>query len=161
MHDVLGSLGEAHSEEIRGASPEGEGAEHADDVEGAVDVCVQPGDVVVGDNRVLHGTRRNTTDERRTVITLWFHPHYDKLPQRVTQDMVEKSHAHYSSPIYFGEGAGGWSEAALASAAPLLPEMDNSPHALLTPQEHRAGADDHSLDGYDRSPRLYRMQGGV
>ena len=33
---------------------------------------------MLGDNRVLHGARRNGSDERRTVITIWYHPHYEE-----------------------------------------------------------------------------------
>ena len=38
----------------------------------AVDVCVQPGDVVLGDARLLHAAHPNCSAERRTGITLWY-----------------------------------------------------------------------------------------
>jgi hypothetical protein len=64
-----------------------EGTRHEDpathpayaDSEDQVDVCVSAGDLVVGDSRLLHGPRGNGTDERRTVITMWYLTHYDNL----------------------------------------------------------------------------------
>ena len=38
----------------------------------AVDVCVQPGDVILGDARLLHAAHPNHSAERRTGITLWY-----------------------------------------------------------------------------------------
>lgn len=38
----------------------------------AVDVPVRPGQLMIGDARLLHGTHPNTTDERRTVLLGWF-----------------------------------------------------------------------------------------
>ncbi|MCX5662737.1 MAG: phytanoyl-CoA dioxygenase family protein [Planctomycetota bacterium] len=46
-----------------------------------VDVPVRAGDLVVGDARVLHASHGNTTDERRTVITLWYFPRYDEASE--------------------------------------------------------------------------------
>jgi hypothetical protein len=39
-----------------------------------VDVPVKAGDLVIGDSRLLHASHANDSDERRTVLTLWFHP---------------------------------------------------------------------------------------
>ena len=41
------------------------------DVPGAVDVPMEPGDVALVDVRLLHATRDNRTDERRSMITCW------------------------------------------------------------------------------------------
>ena len=110
IHDVLESAGEAHSDEVRAKADDELGPEHGDfEDAGAIDICVQAGDVVIGDNRLLHGARRNTTDERRSLITLWYHPHYEDLPERVTKDMMALSHRTYSSPIHFPT-EGGWSK---------------------------------------------------
>ena len=70
MHDVLAGV-EAHSDAARNADLNALGPEHDDEVEGSVDICVKAGDVVLGDNRVLHGARRNASERRRTVITIW------------------------------------------------------------------------------------------
>ena len=48
-----------------------------------VDVCVKAGDLVVGDSRILHAAHANQSDHRRTVITLWFHPFGDDLPESI------------------------------------------------------------------------------
>ena len=46
-------------------------------------VTVQFGDVVVGDARLLHGAFPNQSYDERTLITLWFHPNYESLPESV------------------------------------------------------------------------------
>ena len=46
-----------------------------------MDVGVKAGDLVIGDSRLLHSARANQTDCRRTVITLWYHPLFDELPE--------------------------------------------------------------------------------
>lgn len=48
-----------------------------------VDVPVRAGDLVIGDARVLHASHANTTDERRTVITLWYLPRYEEAGERL------------------------------------------------------------------------------
>lgn len=46
-----------------------------------VDVTVKAGDLVIGDSRILHAAHSNESNQRRTVITLWFHPNYADLPR--------------------------------------------------------------------------------
>ena len=48
-----------------------------------VDVAVTAGDLVIGDARVLHAAHANTTDRRRTVLTLWYLPRYNELSERL------------------------------------------------------------------------------
>lgn len=48
-----------------------------------VDVPVKAGDLVIGDSRILHAAHANETDQRRTVITLWFHPNFCDLPEPI------------------------------------------------------------------------------
>ena len=76
MHD---DFPEAHTEEIRRAKDPADSVfqDHPD----AVDVCVEAGDLVMGDSRLLHSAHANTTDTRRTVITLWYHPAFYDLPE--------------------------------------------------------------------------------
>ena len=76
MHDLVPT---AHTDGIRNA----EDLTHPVylDQPGEVDVCVKAGDLVVGDSRLLHSARANTTDTRRTVITLWYHPGFYQLPE--------------------------------------------------------------------------------
>jgi ectoine hydroxylase-related dioxygenase (phytanoyl-CoA dioxygenase family) len=51
---------------------------------------VKAGDLVIGDSRVLHAAHANDSDQRRTVITLWFHPNYDELPQDLQAAFVRR-----------------------------------------------------------------------
>jgi ectoine hydroxylase-related dioxygenase (phytanoyl-CoA dioxygenase family) len=75
MHDLLPS---AHAEDLaRVTRPESPIYQSA---EGEVPVAVQAGDLVVGDARLLHGAFPNDSDEERTLITLWFHPHFADQP---------------------------------------------------------------------------------
>ena len=48
------------------------------------------GDVVVGDARVLHAANKNNSDNKRSLITLWYHPHYNKM----TDEMID-AHGSY------------------------------------------------------------------
>ncbi|MDE2726517.1 MAG: phytanoyl-CoA dioxygenase family protein [Gemmatimonadota bacterium] len=48
-----------------------------------VDVPVRAGDLVIGDSRLLHAAHGNKSDQRRTVITLWYIPLYHQLPGRI------------------------------------------------------------------------------
>ena len=44
---------------------------------------MRAGDVVMGDARLLHSAHANRSDERRTVLTVWYWPVYDDLPEEV------------------------------------------------------------------------------
>ena len=83
---------------------------------------------MLGDNRVLHGARQNVSGDRRTVITLWFHPHYSSQvrpavaqplpsrcastvadgarclarcqPARVKEQLIAGIHVAFASPLY-------------------------------------------------------------
>ena len=68
----------AHTESIsRVANPEDPLYQSVD---GEHAVEVHYGDVVVGDARLIHGTFPNFLNDERTLITLWFHPNFSKLP---------------------------------------------------------------------------------
>lgn len=51
------------------------------DAEDGVDVPITAGDLLIGDARILHAPRANTTGVRRTVITMWFLPRWDELSE--------------------------------------------------------------------------------
>ena len=53
------------------------------DAAGQVDVPVTAGDLLIGDSRVLHAPRANRTDQRRTVLTMWYLPRWDELSERM------------------------------------------------------------------------------
>ena len=47
--------------------------------EDEIDVPTKLGDVVIGDARVLHAANKNNSDQKRSLITLWYHPHYNQM----------------------------------------------------------------------------------
>ena len=51
--------------------------------EGEVDVPVKAGDVVMGSARLLHAAHGNSSDQRRTNITLWYYPDFANLPESI------------------------------------------------------------------------------
>lgn len=55
-----------------------------------VDVPVQAGDLLIGDARLLHAAHANGTDERRTLITLWYQPDLRALPASIQAQMAAK-----------------------------------------------------------------------
>jgi len=50
---------------------------------GEIDVQVKAGDLVIGDSRIMHAAHANTSGQRRTVVTLWFHPDYQDIPDEL------------------------------------------------------------------------------
>jgi len=78
-HALHDELPQAHTVDIKSAKNLDDPAfvGHPDEVE----VCVKAGDLVMGDSRLLHSARANTTDARRTVITLWYNPSFYELPE--------------------------------------------------------------------------------
>ena len=74
----------------------------------------------------------------------------DVQPDRVKKDFIAPVHSAFSSPIYYK-----WNKRQLAEAAGILPDVYDYP--LIT--EDEVDADNHSLDTFDRSPRLEQMRG--
>lgn len=75
MHDLVP---DAHTDGLRRMSDPDHPAYRAFDDE--IDVPVRAGDLVIGDARLLHSAHANKTNQRRTVITLWYHPRFHDLP---------------------------------------------------------------------------------
>jgi len=71
-HFLHNRVPDAHGDEISFSRMEGAALEA--DVDGAVDVPMERGDAVLVDVRLLHATRDNLTDERRSMITCWWVP---------------------------------------------------------------------------------------
>ena len=85
MHDIV-SL--AHTDEaLRMADPNHPGYKKAPN---EIDVPVKAGDLVIGDSRMLHAAHANQSNQRRTVITLWFHPEFEALPESVQSHIVTR-----------------------------------------------------------------------
>jgi hypothetical protein len=74
----LHHLPAAHSEDMQGYKDPSNPAfaEHPDQVA----VPVNPGDVLIGDARLIHGAFANSTDEERPLLTLWFMPRWSSMP---------------------------------------------------------------------------------
>jgi len=116
MHDAP----EAHTEEIRRAEDLSEPV--FQDLEDEVDVCVTAGDLVIGDSRLLHSARANTTDQRRTVITLWYQPIFYELP--------ESMQAHLGSRKKGPRQVDEWPAQAQEKIRPLIPVYDGPAEPL-------------------------------
>ena len=56
-----------------------------------VDVPVKAGDLLIGDARLLHAAHSNQTNEQRTLITLWYQPQLETLPEPMQAQMANKS----------------------------------------------------------------------
>lgn len=70
----------------------------------------QAGDLVIGDARLLHGAYPNQSEERRAVITLWYHPNFDASPERIQAHLSQKQ-----------SRVAQWLEAAQQLVQPLVP----------------------------------------
>jgi len=107
-HPLLDQIGEAHRGDILRAQDLS--APEFSDAEGEVDVPIHAGDLVIGDSRLMHASHANTTGERRTVITLWYHPDMNAL-EEATQGFIA---GMWSIPA-------SWPEADRNLVAPLKP----------------------------------------
>ena len=77
-----------------------------------VDIKVKAGDLVIGDARVLHAAHQNQTDKHRTLLTLWYLPDYDHLPDSL------KAATARTQPL---EPPNWWEGAAGDAVKPLIP----------------------------------------
>ncbi len=87
LHDLAP---ERPNEELRTyATPDAIGFQRA---EGEIDVPVRAGDVVAGYASLFHAAHANRSDERRTVLTMWYYPDFVNLPERsqATVAMLER-----------------------------------------------------------------------
>ena len=75
LHDILPNAHGAALQRVE--DPEHPAFQH---MPGEVDLPVKAGDLVIGDSRLLHASHGNQSNERRTVITLWYHPFFALLP---------------------------------------------------------------------------------
>lgn len=77
----LHEVSEAHAAELAGYRDASAPAFASDPDE--VAVAVSPGDVLVGDSRLLHGAYANKTEGERPLLTLWYTPDFANLPQPI------------------------------------------------------------------------------
>jgi hypothetical protein len=81
-------LAEPHSRAL--STPLSERIEYSDRPD-EVAVPVKAGDLLIGDARLLHAAHANQTDKRRTLITLWYQPDWESLPEEVQSQMAAKT----------------------------------------------------------------------
>lgn len=95
-NDLIPLLDEAHTPELlRAADPSRPAFSDRPD---EVDVPVTAGDLLIGDARLLHASHANQSGERRTVVTLWFHPDPHTFGERLQAfcaNMVAKTPADW------------------------------------------------------------------
>ena len=85
MHDAVPT---AHTDELRRATDPSHPVYQPMAEDQAVPV--RAGDLVIGDSRLLHGSFANQSGQRRTVITLWYHPIFDTAPPRIQAHLSNK-----------------------------------------------------------------------
>ncbi|HIM12582.1 TPA: phytanoyl-CoA dioxygenase [Candidatus Poribacteria bacterium] len=83
-------------------------------------VPVKAGDLVIGDSRLLHGSYANQSNQRRTVITLWYHPAFDTSPGCIRAHLSRKQ-THVTE----------WPESAQKLVRTLVPTYDGDAEPLV------------------------------
>ena len=53
------------------------------------DIPSELGDIIIGDGRILHAAHPNLSNEMRTVVTLWYYPDFDQLPDYIKASSKE------------------------------------------------------------------------
>lgn len=85
LHDLLAA---PHSETLSRADSDRAEFENRPD---EIDVPVRAGDLLIGDARLLHATHANDSEERRTLLTLWYQPALRSLPEAMQAQMAKKA----------------------------------------------------------------------
>ena len=97
-HRLHDALPDAHTDDLR--KMENPNSPIYQDIHEAVDVPVKAGDLVVGDSRLLHSAHGNKSDQRRTVITLWYMPEFDLLPDPLRARICDdKRHDEWTAEV--------------------------------------------------------------
>ena len=93
---------------------------------------------------MLHGARANTTEDRRSLITLWYMPRYATLGEQM-QRQIGQLHMHQCGAMYKD-----WDPEQLQLVRELLPDR--------FAQDNGSGEDeyDHNLDFMHRQPGFVR-----
>ena len=78
-HSLHDQSSPRHTDELRTyADPDNVAFQQAKD---EIDIPVQAGDLVMGFGTLFHAAHANQTDNRRTVLTMWYYPDFANLPQ--------------------------------------------------------------------------------
>lgn len=115
LHDLLR---EAHTDATRSLPLDApEFMQHPDEV----DIQVRAGDLVIGDARLLHSAHQNRTEQHRILLTLWYFPDYDNLPDSI------KAHVARDKPL---QPPDWWEGDVGKQVEPLIPYyIGNAPKA--------------------------------
>ena len=114
LHDI----GQPHTNEVN--SMENPDDPRFRDHEGATDVPVNAGDLVIGDARLLHAAHANRSDRHRTVITIWLYPLFSDLQEPTQRWFHDDMHRRHDV----------WPPEALAKIAPVIPRYAGSAEAM-------------------------------
>ena len=68
-----------------------------DIVDDEIEITSSVGDVILGDSRLLHAAHANKSNEMRVVITLWYYPNFDHLPDHIKASSEHKWPKNWSS----------------------------------------------------------------
>ena len=125
----------AHDRLARAHSPEalaGADLAHAmfGDLPGEIDVPVRAGDLLLGDSRLLHAAHANASGAGRTLVTPWYHPAYDTLPDGI------QAHLAHS----YGTALDAWPATARDRVDCALPYRGSSAEAWPIKREPRFAA---------------------
>jgi len=96
LHDLLPN---AHEHEIQNAT-------NLDsplfaDAEGAIDVPMAAGDLVIGDARLLHSAWGNNSDERRTLVLAWYNCFHFPRPPSWWEESVPQEIRNFDPSVRF------------------------------------------------------------
>ena len=79
-HPLHDRISPRHTDELRKfANPDDPGFSRVNE---EVEVPVKAGDLVMGYGSLLHASHANRSNQRRTVLTMWYYPDFVSLPER-------------------------------------------------------------------------------
>lgn len=106
---ILHEMGEAHTPDIN--SMENPNDPRFLNYPDEQDLPMCAGDLVIGDARMFHATHANRSCERRTVITIWYHPKFNGLSPGTQSWIHEEFHRRHID----------WPKAALKAIDAVIP----------------------------------------
>ena len=99
-HSLHDRISPSHTDDLRTfANPDDPGFSRVAD---EIDVPVKAGDLVMGYGNLLHASHANQTDQRRTVLTMWYYPDFVALPER-TQATIALAEGNNSDTVSSGK----------------------------------------------------------
>ena len=96
-------------------------------------VAVSPGDVIIGDSRLLHSAYKNSTTEERPLLTLWYIPNFSAQPDAVKAGLMDIYHrkvVDIDEEVTDLPTPNGWPAYALEKVNALLPDYQGDAESL-------------------------------